>query len=789
MGHDYAVVGGRLPRIDADGQVSGRTRYTDDLKMPGMLVGKQLRSIHAHARITNIDTSRARALPGVKAVLTGEDFPITYGILPVSQDENALALGRVRHVGEPVAAVAAVDAETAEAALALIDVTYEPLDETVTIEGALSGDHTRLHGEGTGTNVHRAAALEFGNVEEGFALADHIREDVFFFGGNTHAALETHSAMAAFENGRLTVWSSTQVPHYVHRALEKVLELPAGRIRVIAVPTGGGFGGKTDPFSHEFVAAKLAMVSGSPVKITLTREEVFYAHRGRHPVLMWVKTGFRSDGRITSMAFRTFLDGGAYGSYGLASLYYTGALQTTTYKIPNYRFEGVRVFTNKPACGPKRGHGTPQPRFALECHLDKAADDLGLDPVSIRLVNSVEPNSMTVNHLRITSCALDACIEKVVAESEFSAKRGRLPRGRGVGLAVGAYMSGAGLPIYWNDMPQSEVTIKVDRGGGVTVYSMAADVGQGSTTMLATVVAERLGLAPSDLAVVTGDTDLTPVDLGSYSSRVTFMAGNAALEAATKVRDRVVEAVADKLEALPEDLVLSDGTVGVRGAPGSEVTWPEAVRLAIAAKGPLAESGSYRAPKLAGPYKGAGVGISPAYSYTACVAEVTCDADTGLVEVDRVWVAHDIGQAINALLSEGQVEGSIYMGIGEVLFEEQAFRDALHRGPSLLEYKMPTFLEMPAVDTYLIESDDPEGPFGAKEVGQGPLLPVIPAVVNAIHDALGIRIDEVPITPDKIVSALRDQNRGGEGRVGPTGIPEFEFPPLQRVEPPQGAPR
>ncbi len=788
MGQEYAVVGERLPRVDAAGQVSGRSRFTDDLKLPGMLVGRQLRSIHAHALITGIDTSAARALPGVQAVITGEDLPVRYGILPVSQDENALAVGKVRYVGEPVAAVAAVDAATAEAALALIEVRYEPLEEVVTLDQALTEERDRIHGEGVGLNVHRAAALEFGDVEEGMGLADHVREDVFFFGGNTHGALETHSALASYDGGRLTLWSSTQVPHYVHRALEKVLEMPAARIRVIAVPSGGGFGGKTDPFSHEFVASKLAMLTGRPVKITLTREEVFYAHRGRHPVLMWVKTGFRADGRITAMDFRSFLDGGAFGSYGLATLYYTGALQTTTYKIPNYRFEGVRAFTNKPPCGPKRGHGTPQPRFAIECQLDKAADDLGLDPAAIRLVNTVEPDTMTVNHFRITSCALDECIETVVAESGFASKHRALPTGRGVGLAIGAYMSGAGLPIYFNDMPQSEVNIKVDRGGGVTVFSMAADVGQGSTTMLATIVAEMLGLNPADLALVTGDTDLTPVDLGSYSSRVTFMAGNAALEAATKVRDRIVDAVADKLEALPEDLVLSNGQVSVRGVPESGVAWPDAVRLAIAAKGPLAESGSYRAPDLAGPHKGAGVGISPAYSYSACVAEVTCDAETGIVTIDKIWLAHDIGKAINALLSEGQVEGSVYMGIGEALYEDHGFRGGLHRGPSLLEYKMPTFLEMPPVETFLIESDEREGPFGAKEVGQGPLLPVIPAIANAIHDALGIRIDEVPITPDKVVAALRDAARGGTGRVGPDTVPEFAFPTVSRVDPPVGAP-
>jgi 4-hydroxybenzoyl-CoA reductase alpha subunit len=767
-------------------QVTGQIRYADDLTLPGMLVGRLLGSTHGHALITGIDTSRAEALPGVEAVLSGADLPVAYGILPVSQDETALAIDKVRHVGEPVAAVAAIDAYTAERALALIDVQYLPLEEVTTLEQALEDDRPLIHGAGVGKNVHRMASLEFGDVDQGMAEADHVREDVYFYSGNTHAALETHSALASYDaDGKLTLWSSTQVPHYLHRAMERVLDLPAGRIRVIATPTGGGFGGKADPFSHELVAGKLSMVTGRPVKITLDREEVFSTHRGRHPALMWIRTGFRIDGRITAMHFKSFLDGGAYGSYGIVTLYYTGALQPATYRIPNYRFEGVRVFTNKPACGPKRGHGTPQPRFAIESQLDQAAEDLGMDPVAIRVANLVEPFSMTVNHLRITSCGLKDCIREVVEASGFAEKRGRLPPGRGIGLAISAYMSGAGLPIYWNDMPQSEVQIKVDRGGGLTVYSMAADIGQGSTTMLATVVAECLGLEPAALNMVTADTDLTPVDLGSYSSRVTFMAGNAALDAANKVRARVFEVVADTLEADPADLVAAGGRIFVEGDPESGVPWEEAVRLAIAARGPLVESGSYRAPDLAGPYKGAGVGISPAYSYSACVVLLDCDPETGMIDVERVWLAHDIGRALNPLLTEGQVEGGVHMGLGEALFEEQAFIGSMHRGPSLLDYKMATTLESPPVETILVESFDPEGPFGAKEVGQGPLLPVAPAVANALYDAIGVRAHEVPITPDKVVAALRDVSRGRPGRFGPTSVPEVEFPPPIRVGRPE----
>jgi len=783
----FSVIGKPLPRVDGMGKCTGQTKFADDLNLPRMLHGRLLRSTHAHALITSIDTSRAEALPGVAAVLTGAALPIKFGILPVSQDEETLAIHKVRYVGDPVAAVAAIDEETAERALELIDVVYEPLPAIMTIEDALARDDVRIHDYGDGPNIHKMVALEFGDVDEGFREAEHVREDVFFFEGNTHLAMEQHSAVASYgPDGKLTVWTSTQTPHYVHRALEKVLERPAGRIRVIATPVGGGFGGKTDPFSHEIAAAKLSMMTGRPVKITCTREEVFYIHRGRHPTLMWVKTGFRGDGRITAMHFKSFLDGGACGSYGVASTYYTGALQTTTYTIPCYKFEGLRVFTNKPPCGPKRGHGTPQPRYAVECQLDKAAADLGIDPVALRLRNLVEPNSMTVNYLRITSCGLRECLDRVVEASGFRTKHGRLPRGRGVGLAVGAYMCGAGVPIYWNDMPQSEVQIQIDRGGGITLFSMAIDIGQGSDSVLAYTAAEILGVEPSDITLVTADTDLTPIDLGSYSSRVTFMAGNAALEAATKMRAIIFEAVAERLE-VPADLLVANGRrVYVKEHPERGLSWPEAVRVAEARCGLLATTGSYRAPQLSGPYKGSGVGPSPAYSYTACVVEVQCDPENGEVKVEKVWIAHDVGRAINPLLVEGQIEGSVYMGLGEALMEEQVFRRGVHKFPSMLEYKSPTTLETPEIRSFIVESVDPEGPFGAKEVGQGPLLPVIPAVANAVRDALGIAIDETPITPDKILASVTDLRRGGTGRIGPARVPSIAFKAPIRVEPPAG---
>src|SRR5579859_4174969 len=742
---DFAVIGKPFQRVDGGAKVTGRAVYADDVVLPRTLHCKILRSPHPHARILSIDTSAARRVPGVSAVITGAELPVKFGILPVTQDERALEHEKVRYVGDPIAAVAASDEETAAAACDAIKVEYEVLEPVMNIEDALRpAKDERIQDYGGPNNIHKLVALEFGDVDAGFAAASHVREDVFFFQGNTHQPMEQHSALATFVDGKVTLWSSTQVVHYVHRALSKVLELPMSRIRVIGAAHGGGFGGKTDPFSHEIIVCKLAMITGRPVKCTLTREEVFYAHRGRHPVLMWVRTGVDSDGRITAMHFRTALDGGAYGSYGVASTFYTGALQTVTYDIPAYRFEGCRVFTNKPPCGPKRGHGTPQPRFAIELHLEKIAHDLGLDPAAMKRLNFVKPMTRAVNWLRITSCGLDECSERVIEASGYR-KRSRRP-GHGMGFAVSSYLSGAGTAIYWNDMPHSEVQIKVDRGG-VTAYCGAMDIGQGSDSVLATIVAEELGLQPADIRLVTADTDTTPIDLGSYSSRVTFMAGNAAIEAARRMRGLLVEAAAAQMNCRTSAVGVGRGRIG-------DFSFEEASVLAETRFGALTSSGSYTPPKIAGPYKGAGVGPSPAYSYSACVVELDADARSGLIDVSKIWIAHDVGRAINPVLVEGQVEGSVYMGLGEALMEEQAFRKGLHKWPSMLEYKSPTFVDMPDVHTFLVETNDPEGPYGAKEAGQGPLLPVPPALAAAVHDALGVWIDEVPITPEKVVEAL-----------------------------------
>ena len=773
---EFSVIGRRLPKVNSWAHLTGQARYADDLFLPRMLYGRLLRATRPHARIRRIDVSRAAAHPGVVAIVTGADMPAKMGIMPSTQDETALAVDKVRYVGEPVAGVAAVDEDTAFDALSLIEVDYEDLDPIFTIEEALEREDVKIHDESKRANVFKEVHLSFGDLDGGFASADHVRDDWFFFEGNTHAPIESHSAVASYgADDKLTLWTATQVPHYLHRELEKVLGLPRSRIRVIATPNGGAFGGKSDPFGHEFAAALLSMRTHRPVKITLDREEVFYAHRGRHPVKMRIRTGVKKDGEITAVHYQSWLDGGAYASYGIATTYYTGALLTVTYRIPAYKFDGVRVYTNKPPCGPKRGHGTTQPRYGFECQLDKIAQDLGLDALEYRKRILQPPHSRTVNDLRITSMGLGECLDALQRATRYSERHGELGRGKGIGLAGSAYISGAGLPIYWNEMPHSGAEIRIDRGGGVTVMCGTSEIGQGSDNMLASVAAEALGIMPSDVHVVSGDTSLAPVDLGSYSSRVTFMAGNAVKDAAMKLRSLLFAAASEKLGVAEDRLIAAYHRIYDQNDPEKFISFVDAAVLAESKHGTLVAAGSYKPPKgIGGSFKGAGVGPTPAYSYQAAVAEVSVDLETGTLTVDKVTTAHDCGRALNPANVEGQIEGSAYMGYGEIIAEEQIFRGGLHKKPSLLDYKLPTSLDTPALEAIVVESVDAEGPFGAKEAGEGPLNPVIPAIANAVYDAIGVRFDETPITPEKILEALgKRDNRGvPKSRIGPDGLAE-----------------
>ncbi|MEX2240151.1 MAG: molybdopterin cofactor-binding domain-containing protein [Burkholderiales bacterium] len=789
----FEVLGKPRRRVDGRAKVTGLTKFADDIVLPRMLHMKLLRSPHPHAEIESIDVAKAAALPGVHLVLTGKDFPVAFGILPVSQDEYPLANAKVRYIGDPVAAVVATDEQTAWEACELIDVKYRPLATISNSEEALATPEPRIHEHGERGNIHRLQAFEFGDVDAALEKSAHVFEDLFFYEGNTHLPIEQHAAVAAPDGeGKLTLWSSTQVPHYIHRALARALRMNAAHIRVIACPNGGGFGGKCDLHNHEIVVSRAALRLGRPVKICLNREEVFYMHRGRHPVLMRMRTGVTKEGKLTGMHVQTLLDGGGYGGYGAASTFYTGVLQTVTYELPRYKFDACRTFTNKPPCGPKRGHGTPQPRFGQEVQLDKIAEFLKKDPAELRLGMVAKSDSLTANWLKIGSIGLDECIRRVVALSDWNKRYRKLPEGQGLGIACGAYLCGAGLPIYWNRMPQSGVQLLLDRSGQVTAFCGATEIGQGSDDVLAAIIAEVLGIDPYDVRLVTGDTGLTPVDLGSYSSRVTVMMGNAAIQAAERLKAQIAEAAAEQLMIIPQRVAFSQGRVFFADDPAKGMTFAEAVVFAETKFGTLGAVGSYVPPRAPGRYKGAGVGPSPAYSYTACVVEAEVDKATGWVSIPKVWIAHDIGRTVNPVLARGQVEGSVYMALGEALMEEQVFRRLpaklsgalVHKFPSLLEYKSLTSLDMPEVVTELVEYPDPNCPFGAKEVGQGPLLPVMPAVANAIYDAVGVRIDELPITPDKVLKALELKAAGKTPRVGPDAFPQVPYPKPMFVPPP-----
>jgi len=780
-GDALSRLGRRSRRVDGHRKSNGSEVYTDDIMLPGMLHGKILRSPHSHARIVSVDTSAAEAMDGVHAVITGRDLPLDYGIIPWTRDEHALALEKVRFIGDAVAAVAAVDEDTANEALKAIVVEYDVLPAIFEPEEALERDDVPIHEprkEGRNGNVTKHVRLEFGPVDDEMAESDVTVEGDYFFHGTTHAPIEPHCAIARRNgNGLLEVWSSTQVPHYLHRELARVLDLDVAEIRVVQPAVGGAFGGKSEPFDLEFAVALLAMRTGRPVKILYTREEVFYSHRGRHPMDMWYRVGATKDGRIRAVDGKLLLDGGAYASFGLVTTYYSGQLLMAPYDVASYRFDATRVYTNKPPCGPKRGHGSVQPRFGFEISLDKLAVKCGIDPIELRRRNFMGLGR-TVNEFRVQSNGFLQCLDRVEEASDWKNRRGKLPRGQGLGVAGSCYISGTNYPIYPNDMPQASAQVQIERSGRVTVLHGASEIGQGSDSTMAYIACEELGVPLEYVRVFSADTDLTPVDLGAYSSRETLMVGNAVMMACRELKAKIVASVAKELEVDPADVRLADGWALARGgdAAGGEVRHlpiAKAFMLAEAEHGTLGAVGHYNTPKegVHGDYRGGTIGASPAYSFTAHVAEVEVDEDTGFVDVKRIWVAHDCGRALNPMLVEGQMEGSAYMGFAEALMEEQLVKrgtpeGGLHNAPSLLDYRIPTSLDCPEFISLIVEANDPEGPYGAKEAGEGPLHPSLPAIANAIYDAVGVRIDRLPFTPDRVWRALRDAREGAAARAG-----------------------
>ncbi|MBV6477715.1 MAG: 4-hydroxybenzoyl-CoA reductase subunit alpha [Ignavibacteria bacterium] len=751
------IIGHKKPYIEAAKKVQGTAEYVDDIKIKNPLYCKFLRSTYPHAIIENIDISSAEKIDGVKYILTGKELTRKFGVLPISRDETALAIDKVRYIGEIVAAVAAESTEIAKEACRKIKVAYKPIRPFLMMDESLYdiNENEKIHLDSKfKNNIHKIAELNFGDYKNELSKSEYTSKMDFEFEGLTHAFTEPHAAVAYWDENGLTIITATQVPHYLHRALSDVLEVPLSRVRVIKPYVGGGFGGKSDPFAHEIIVSHIARKTGRPVKVRFSREEVFINNHGRHPTKMTMEIGLNKDKELSALNADIVIDGGAYGSFGIVTSYYNGVLLQAPYKIDNLGFKTTRVFTNKPQCGAMRGHGAVNSRFAVESLIDDLAYQSKIDPCELRLKNFLDSNTITVGQYRITSNGSRESLLKVMEQSGWKDKYGKMPFGKGVGAGCGFFISGSALPIIRNELPQSVVHLKVDFDGRVVISSGSSDIGQGSDTMLAMVVAEVLGVSMDKIFVLPCDTITNPVDLGSYSSRVTFMAGNAAKMAAENLKKEITLSILKNKSISNKRLIFSEDKIHDEKNEIS-LTWNEAIDIALAGRGAISVSGHYISPKLGGNFKGAGAGLSPSYSFGAVIAEVDVDIKTGLLKVENIWGAHDCGIAINPLAVEGQLEGSWHMGMGQAVSEQLKYFKGLILNGNFLDYKIPTSLDIPEMHTNIIETNDPEGPFGAKECGEGAIHPIIPAIANAIFDAVGVRITKLPITPEEILLKMK----------------------------------
>ena len=763
MRNTREVVGQPTPLIDGIEKVTGQAKYTADLPAAGALVGRILRSPFSHARILAIDTSAARALPGVHAVVTGDDCAFTYGVLPIAMNEYPLAREIVRYRGEPVAAVAAVDEATAAQAMRLIRLEVEELPAYYTAEAARAPDAVPLHANKPG-NIERAVHHRFGDVEAGFAAADLVREQVYRCAEIAHGQMELNGALVAYDTARdhLTIWSTTQVPYYVHLMLARCLDMDMSRIRVVKPFVGGGFGARVETLNFEIIAALLARAAGGRVRLLLSREETFLTHRGRPETEVRLKLGMTRAGRLTACACEVVQRGGAYAGYGIVTILYAGSLLQGLYDIPAIAYDGWRVYANLPPCGAMRGHGSVDVRFAFEALLDSMAGEAGLDPFAVRRQNLLSAPTETQNGLRVESYGLGECLDWVERASGWTARRGRLGPGRGLGMACSHYVSGAAKPIHWTGEPHAVVHLRLDFDGGITLLTGAADIGQGSSTVMAQAAAEVLGIRLDRVRVVAADSMLTPKDNGSYSSRVTFMVGNATIDAARALRAQLLAAAAEPLGVPADTIECEHETFRHIGDDGPGLPFADVARAALAREGgAITAKGSFTCPVefQGGKHKGGAVGSTMGFSYAAQVVEVAVDIDTGMVTVEQVWVAQDCGFAINPLAVEGQMQGAVWMGMGQAIGEETRYERGLALHGSLLDYRVPSIVESPPIALHIVESIDPNGPFGAKEASEGALAGFLPALVNAIADAIGLRLETLPVTPDRLLEALAVRRR------------------------------
>jgi 4-hydroxybenzoyl-CoA reductase subunit alpha len=755
-------IGGYVPMVDGPEKVSGRAKYTADFIEPGTFAARIYRSPYSHAEILEVDVAAAAALPGVVAIVTGADCDKTFGVLPVARTEHPLARERVRYRGEPVAAVAAIDEATAARAVKLIKLKVCELPAYYTAQDAMAPGAVNLHEHRPG-NIERDVLFELGDVAEGFAEAAIVRERIYNCAEVCQNQMEMHAALAEYDpvRSRMTVHASTQVPYYVHLMLAQILDMEMSQIRVIKPHVGGGFGCRTETLNVELIAALLARKAGGRVRLVINREETFITHRGRPETDIRLKIGLAKDGRITAVECECHQRGGAHSGYGIVTILYSGSMLYAIYDLHRVKYIGKRVLTNTPPCGAFRGHGTVDVRFAFEALLDEMASELGLDPFAVRRANYMTAPGFTDNDLMVNSYGLPECVDWVERASGWKERKGKLAKGKGLGMACSHYISGASKPVNWTGEPHATVKLKVDFDGSIVVLTGAAEIGQGSSTVLVQTVAEILGLDLARIRIVTGDSDVVPKDNGSYSSRVTFMVGNAAIDAALNLKAVLVAAAARKLDCRPEDIECL-GELYRAGAQDKGVSFDDVVTEALKDSGTLTITGNYSTiPASHGgkKYRGAAIGGTMGYSYSAQVVEVSVDEETGAVTVDQVWVAHDCGKALNRLTVEGQVQGSVWMGMGQAMSEETGYHEGLMLTANMLDYRVPTILDSPPIEVGIVESNDPHGPFGAKEAGEGSLAAFLPALTNAIADAIDLRAIALPVTPDRVFAALEKRRR------------------------------
>jgi len=748
------IIGKSVPRLDANEKVTGRAIYTDDLALPGMLYGALVRSPVAHARIKRIDVSRARALPGVKDVIVGTDTPqIKFGnwrLVPTTQDELPLAVDKVRFIGDEVAAVCALDRETAERACELIEVEYEELPAIYNVQDAIAAGAPVLHEE-TPTNVSVDRTIEYGEVEAELERADYVREDTFQLHAVSHGYLEPCSSLAApDEGGRVNLWTSTQVPYIVQCLLASTLGLPENHVRVIKTNVGGAFGGKMELRKWEFCAAFMALRTGRPVKFTLSREDELDFGRRRHPMTIKTKIGMTKDGLIRSRTFDVLLDGGAYNAMGPTATFLCGNFGGMLYRFPAYRYTGRHVYTNKTPASAMRGFGAPQALFAAESQMNICAEELGIDPIELRIRNAVETGHVIPGVATIESCGFKESLVRVREMSKWDERRKTTRPGYGIGVGCYSFISGGVFNWFNTKYNFSTCEVRLFEDGTAHLLTMACDIGQGCDTVLRQILAAELGIGIEKIRLTAADTAVTPKgDLGTWGSRVTLMVGNAVIDAARKIKDMLIPIMFTQYDLNQiHDIGFADDRVFVKAKPKQGMPLAECAYKALRGRRgePLTAFGAYT-PRNTGL-------ITPAFSFGAQVIEVQVDQETGLVDVGQIYTAHDCGTPINQMAVEGQLEGSIHMGLGYALTEELITRDGRTVNTSFLDYKMPAAEDMPNSESEEVETYEPAGPFGAKEAGEGLVSPTAPAIAEAVHQATKLRINDLPITPIKILDRL-----------------------------------